>query len=222
MTHEAASVPARRLLHRSNSFLPLRPDEQPDRLPIIPASPRNGNLRSNIMRLPYTIAFGAAAVLVVTPALAQPEERGPFTGIHVEALVGYDRLSGDNSVSDLEDDGITYGAAIGFDAQFGQIIAGVEGELSDSNSRLRQSDAAVVGDEYRLNADRDIYFGARLGYAIAPTTLIYAKGGYTNLRLKTVYDNGAGLEVADGQSLDGWRVAAASSRSSISWAPAAS
>lgn len=157
------------------------------------------------MRLSHTIALGAAA-FAATPALAQ--EPGPFTGAHFEALVGYDHLSVDNGASSNTSDGVQYGAAAGYDFQFGQLIAGVEGELSESTSRVFGFNVARPGDFQRLEADRDIYVGARLGYAIAPTTMLYVKGGYTNLRLKSRYDDGIGGRFSESDSIDGWRAGA--------------
>lgn len=157
------------------------------------------------MRLSYTIALGAAA-LAATPALAQ--EPGPFTGGHVEALAGYDHLSVDNGVTENTSDGVHYGVAGGYDFQAGQLIAGIEGELSESTSRVFGFGINRPGDFQRLEADRDIYVGARLGYAIAPATMLYVKGGYTNLRMKSRYDDGLGNRIREGESIDGWRAGA--------------
>lgn len=157
------------------------------------------------MRLSYTIALGASA-FAATPALAQ--EPGPFTGAHVEAMVGYDHLSGGDDGTDDSTDGLYYGVMGGYDFQFGQLIAGIEGEVSDSTAKVRGTDVNLVGDNLRINADRDLYIGARLGYAIAPTTMLYVKGGYTNLRVKSRFDNGTGGLFEEGVTLDGWRAGA--------------
>lgn len=159
------------------------------------------------MRLSYTIALGGAAVLAATPAFAQ-EERGPFTGAHVEALGGYDNLSGGSDGTSDSTDGVQYGASAGYDFQLGGLVAGIEGEFSGSTAKVRTNDIDVVGDNLRLKADRDLYIGGRLGYAIAPSTLLYVKGGYTNQRIKSHYDNGTGGLFDEGVTLDGYRIGA--------------
>lgn len=161
------------------------------------------------MRLSYTIALGSAAVLAATPAFAQ-DERAPFTGAHVEALAGYDNLSGGNGGNRTDDstDGVQYGVGAGFDLQFGGIIAGIEGEFSGSTAKVRSRDIDVIGDNLRLKADRDLYIGGRVGYAVAPSTMVYVKGGYTNQRVKTHFDDGTGGLFDEGVTLDGYRIGA--------------
>ena len=52
-----------------------------------------------------------------------------------------------------------------------------------------------------------------IGYAVAPRTLLYAKGGYTNQRLDLTATNGT-TETGQHFNLDGWRAAPGSSRRS--------
>ncbi len=137
-----------------------------------------------------------AAAAATTPAFAQ--ENAPFTGVHVEALGGYDNVEGD--------DGFAYGIGAGFDFQAGSAIIGVEGEYMDSTTRERDRDVFVAGDRLRNSAARDLYVGARLGFEAAPGTLIYGKAGYTNARIKTRYNDGAGTVFTDGNNLDGYRL----------------
>lgn len=149
---------------------------------------------------------GAAMAAVVTPAFAQ--ESAPFTGPHIEALAGYDALGAGNDDLDNSRDGFLYGVNVGYDFQLGGVIAGIEGEITDSTTSATASDIDVIGDSSRLVTDRDFYVGARLGFAVAPSTMIYAKGGYTNARIKAQYNDGAGLTVNDSSTLDGYRIGA--------------
>lgn len=153
------------------------------------------------MRILFTAALLAATA---TPALAQ--EAAPFTGPHIEALVGYDRL---NSPEDVDDgkDGLLYGVGIGYDFQLGGLIAGIEGEVSDSTTKLRGADVDVTGDALRIDTDRDLYVGGRLGFAASPSTMVYAKGGYTNLRLESEYSL-SGVSARTANTLDGYRIGA--------------
>lgn len=146
------------------------------------------------------------AIGVATPAFAQ--NRAPFTGPHIEALAGYDRLgnSGRDSI-----DGFLYGVGLGYDVQVGGAIAGIEGEVSDSTARQRDANVFQVGDQFNYDTGRDLYIGGRLGVAARPGTLLYLKGGYTNTRIKSRYiTSGNGFTTTTGfnTNLDGYRIGA--------------
>jgi outer membrane immunogenic protein len=136
------------------------------------------------------------------PALAQ--DRAPFTGLKVEGLVGYDRLKvpGDHA------NGVLYGAGVGYDTQMGGLVVGVEGEASGSTTNQCASGVTNVGDRLCAKLGRDFYVGGRVGAAVAPTTLLYAKAGYTNARLRLTYTDGlagaGNFNLRDNR--DGWRI----------------
>ncbi|MDB5712636.1 MAG: porin family protein [Sphingomonadales bacterium] len=155
------------------------------------------------MRIIFTAALLASAL--ATPALAQ--ERAPFTGPHVEVTGGWDRLTGQDGNGGHKD-GFLYGVGAGYDAQVGGVILGIEGEATDSTNKLRGNSVFVAGDSDRIKAGRDLYIGARLGYAVAPATLLYVKGGYTNARFSERYDDGAGNVSHDHATADGYRIGA--------------
>ncbi|ALJ14694.1 outer membrane protein [Sphingopyxis macrogoltabida] len=141
----------------------------------------------------------AAALAVATlssPALAQ--DTG-FEGARVELLSGYDIVEGD--------EGLVYGVAAGYDIAVGQGVIGIETELNDSSVREIYTDALVAGDELRIGAGRDIYIGGRIGFAVAPNTLLYAKAGYTNAAIDVRYDDGTTVDKARPKG-DGYRVGA--------------
>ncbi len=145
------------------------------------------------------------ATAAATPALAQDAAAdAPFTGPHVEALAGYDHLGG----TDNGRDGFLYGIGAGYDFQLGGAVAGIEGEYADSTTRGSTTDLALIGDSAGLRTDRDLYIGARVGVAVAPSTLLYVKGGYTNARFKTIYNDGAGNTLNFGNTTDGYRIGA--------------
>ena len=122
---------------------------------------------------------------VASPAFAQTEP-GPFTGARVEAVLGYDSLgfSGEDDVDDIGGDdsleGLLYGVGVGFDFDAGGVVIGAEAEYTDSTGSFEFEDEDV---EAGLDTGRDLYVGGRLGFTVAPTTLLYVKGGYTNLKL---------------------------------------
>ncbi len=141
-------------------------------------------------------AAALATATLSSPALAQD---AGFEGGRVELLGGYDIVEGD--------EGFVYGIAAGYDVAVGQGVIGVEAELNDSTVREVYSDALVAGDELEIGAGRDIYVGARLGFAAGPRTLLYAKAGYTNGAIDIAYDDGTTADKARVKG-DGYRVGA--------------
>jgi outer membrane immunogenic protein len=98
-------------------------------------------------------AFIAALALSATPALAND-----FSGPRLEVTAGADDVKNGVDTTD-----ITYGAALGYDLQFGKVVAGVD------------STAANVFDK------ADLGVGARLGYVVNENVLAFTRVGYTNL-----------------------------------------
>jgi outer membrane immunogenic protein len=133
-----------------------------------------------------------------------PVTASPFTGLKVEGLVGYDRLKVPNDHTS----GVLYGAGIGYDAQVGGMVLGVEGEASGSTASQCVSGVNRTGDRLCAKLGRDLYVGGRIGAAVAPSTLLYAKAGYTNARLRLTYtDNLTGATNFNlHENRDGWRI----------------
>lgn len=119
----------------------------------------------------FAIVAASAAALLATPAMA-----GDFAGPRIEVTAGADDVTKGVDVTD-----VTYGAAIGYDLQFGKVVAGVD------------ATAANVFDR------ADLGVGARLGYVLNENVLAYARAGYTRLDLGRREIEGAtvggGLEV---------------------------
>lgn len=146
----------------------------------------------------------SAALLVAAsaaPALAQ--DTAPFTGPRAEGIVGWDKV-GDGSGSS---DGVVYGGVVGYDFQAGGAVIGGEVELTGSTTDTRSANVLTAGDQFRIDAGRDIYVGARVGATLTDSTLVYAKAGYTNARYNYRYDVGT-TTIRNGENLDGWRVGA--------------
>ena len=168
-------------------------------------------MKKGIAIILATVSAGAMA----TPALAQ--DANPFTGLRGEAIVGYDiseaGSSVDNEVNEQNDqsiDGLTYGAGIGFDmAASENLVVGIEGEYLDSTAKTEftGADFENIGIGGRLDAGRDLYAGARVGYRVAPNTLAYVKGGYTNARYN-VLARDLETELRRNIDVDGFRVGA--------------
>jgi outer membrane immunogenic protein len=143
------------------------------------------------MRIIFAAAVLAAAS--ATPAFAQ-ETQAPFAGGHIEAIGGYDSISGGGD----SQSGLAYGIAGGYDFRSGNAVFGIELEAAESTT----GDAGV-------EAGRDLYAGGRIGAVVSPTVLIYAKAGYTNARASVTglggvnFDGiraGAGVEILVGKN----------------------
>jgi outer membrane immunogenic protein len=154
----------------------------------------------------YLFLAGALLASAATTAFAQ--ESAPFTGPHVEGIVGYDILKAPDADIDNGADGLLYGINAGYDFQLGGAVAGIEGEVTGATSNQRGSDLLLTGDSARLKTDRDLYIGARLGFAVAPSTLLYVKGGYTNAKISARYNDGTNPVINEGVTLDGYRLGA--------------
>lgn len=139
-----------------------------------------------------------------TPALAQVGVAGPFTGLRVEGLVGYENA--DTRAGDR--DGVVYGAGVGYDMQMGGALVGIEAEASDSTVDACARGTIVANDELCARMGRDLYAGGRVGGLIGPATLLYAKAGYVNGRTGITYsDGGAGTaNFVENRNLDGVRL----------------
>lgn len=137
------------------------------------------------------LALATLTAAAATPAFAQ-DEAAPFTGGHITAIVGYDILDLNTSGVD-NPNGLTYGAAVGYDIQSGNVLFGIEGEITGSTSKVE------VGNVTAAKAGRDLYAGGRLGYVFGRTA-VYGKVGYTNARVDTPLgdENGDGIRLGAG------------------------
>ncbi|UIJ44823.1 porin family protein [Sphingomonas cannabina] len=152
-----------------------------------------------------------AALVLATPAMAQD-----MGGARVEAHVGYDRVNLDVDYDDGVDqfsgsdgtDGVAYGVEAGYDVVTSGVVLGVYAGLD-----LASTDycSEIYGDdEACLKARRNITLGVRAGVPVGPRTLVYAKGGYSNGRVKATYEDFEGIldsgKVSD--NLDGFHLGA--------------
>ena len=133
------------------------------------------------------LLLGAGLCLVSTPAFAQDKE---FEGLHVEGLVGYDRI--DLSIDETTDsegntDGVFYGVGAGYDFQVGRFTYGIEGEIgSSSNGEEYDFVDTIDGSAYdgtiSLEDGLNWYVGAKLG-TVAGSNMFYGKVGYARTTL---------------------------------------
>jgi len=163
--------------------------------------------------LVLTALAATATAALAAPAFAQ-DAPTTFTGPRAGVVLGYDQIQpGRGPDSDIGSDhraqGLTYGGDLGYDAAIGNsLVIGAEGEVTGSTGKVSNSptNAAALGYG-RVKAGRDLYIGGRVGVRAAPSTLIYAKGGYTNQRLDLTASDGT-TETGAHYNLDGYRVGA--------------
>ena len=157
------------------------------------------------------LLLGSAAA----PAFAQ--DATPFTGLRVEGLAGYGQLgTGEDSDEGVDNDdqadetieGAVFGVGVGYDFNLGTLVAGVEGEFSESTGK-QESDETINGINFnsRVETGRDLYVGGRLGFLATPSTLIYGKAGYTNTSIEARASGGGDSFELD-SNVDGWRLGA--------------
>jgi outer membrane immunogenic protein len=113
-----------------------------------------------------------AIAALATAALSTPAMASEFAGPRLEVTAGADEVRNGVDATD-----IAYGAALGYDLQFGKVVVGAE------------ATAANVFDRADFGA------AARLGYTLNKNVLAYGRVGYTNLDL--------GARSADGVTVGG-------------------
>jgi outer membrane immunogenic protein len=162
-----------------------------------------------------TLAAASLAALA-TPAMAQTAAEIPFSGFRVGGEVGYDHIRSGSSedvdnTRDLKQsiDGVEYGAVVGYDAPVGtNLRIGAEASYAGSSAgRDYNNSQPTVFNLGNVQADRDIYVGGRVGYVTSPSTMIYAKGGYTNQRYSVTGSDGT-TNLGQKLDTDGFRVGA--------------
>ena len=129
------------------------------------------------------LLLAAAAAFAAFPAHAQDEVVADFTGPRIEGHVGWTRVGlenrdvrefagrGDFGPAD-QDNGFIGGGELGFDLQVGGIVVGayLGADFSETEERFET-------DFVHLRANRNLYAGARAGFAVTPGVMIYGKGG---------------------------------------------
>jgi outer membrane immunogenic protein len=152
---------------------------------------------------PRLLAAAAPAILfAAAPCAAQS-----FTGPRLEANTGYDAVHSEDLPETVDTvDGIRLGLAAGYDIALApRLIAGIEAGIGWS---VADDTRGTIGTaRYRLSNGRDIDAALRLGYLVAPRTLVYAKAGWANSKAE-VRVTQAGGTVRASDDDDGVRLGA--------------
>jgi len=140
----------------------------------------------------FAVASAAAIAFAASPAAAQN-----FSGPRVEGRFGYDgtnisikntrdfggrgSFSSGSTASDL-----SIGGEVGFDVESGRLAFGGYAGVD-----LGENDEPFPDRALTFETGRNFTAGARVGYVVSPTVLLYAKGGYSNARLRPEFTTGA-------------------------------
>lgn len=128
------------------------------------------------------------------PAYSQGVVNPAFTGPRIEGLIGLDRIRSEGEVGEIEsENGLLYGAGVGYDIALGRAVIGAEAELTKSDVDQCFN---MDGDEACVGTDRDIYLGVRAGFLASPEAMVYAKAGYTSTST-TIEVNGEEIDRDD-------------------------
>ncbi|WP_395394170.1 outer membrane protein [Novosphingobium sp. BL-8A] len=160
--------------------------------------------------------LGTGVALISAPAFAQDSAPvQPFDSFHVEALAGYDVTKAGSSVDDDSNidndqsiDGFAFGVGAGYDFRINNFVVGPEAEVTWSTAKTKFNDGDFEGFGIgNVKTNRDLYVGARVGYVVAPSTMVYVKGGYTNAKFDVRNAVGT-VDTKTDLDADGWRIGA--------------
>lgn len=160
-----------------------------------------------------SVALLAAASMAALASPVSAQDKAPFSGLRVGAEAGYDMLRS-GSTEDVDDtrdldqdiDGANYAAVVGYDAAVGEKLRiGAEASFGDSTASWdNENNQPTVFNLGRVNAEREIYVGGRVGVVTSPDLMLYAKGGYTNQRFGVEGTDGT-VSASQRLDVDGWR-----------------
>ena len=157
-------------------------------------------------RILSSVAAVALAAGLGTAASAEPFN-GPYVGM--QAGWSQDDLRtpstplGDVAV-DRSRDSFSGGVFAGYDLKVGPsaVIGAEAGVQVGADDRIvRDTGSALV----TVDPKRSLDLTARAGYLVSDNTLLYARGGYTNARVRTAVDDAAGFRSASANR-DGWLI----------------
>ena len=140
----------------------------------------------------FIIAASLGIVAMSAPASAQN-----FSGPRVEGRIGWD---GTNiSIKDRRDFGgrgdfssgstasdLSIGGEVGFDVEAGGFAFGAY-----AGADFGENDEPFPDRRVTFETGRSLTAGARAGYVITPSVLLYAKGGYSKARITPKFTTGA-------------------------------
>lgn len=163
------------------------------------------------------ISTSAALATILAAPFATASSAAQFDGPFVGAQVGWqsekmqDLKSSIGTVPvDNTKNSVTGGVFAGYDKTInGRFVVGAEAGLDVASDD--EVTGSFSGTSYSVDPKYAIDLTGRAGYLVNPQTLLYARGGYTNARIRTTATNAAGVDSAS-NSQDGWLVGGGAER----------
>lgn len=155
------------------------------------------------------LASAAVITFAATPAVAQNN----FSGFRVEGRLMYDTVSIEGDYADTagaihgenDEDGFAFGGELGYDFALGPnfilgAYAGVDFSDADFCRRFNAYDQAC------MELKRNLYIGARAGYQVGSSTLIYGRTGWSNGSAHFEFNDVDNIipDTRDSDSQNGW------------------
>lgn len=149
----------------------------------------------------------ALASLVATTGVAHAQSfDGPYVGVqggHTDTELRNPTSELGIAPVDVSKGAAMIGGFAGYDKTFDKFVIGAEagfsGTIEDSVSGGTTAMRATIDPEWSFDAT------ARAGYLLTPETLVYARGGYANERIKTSFTTAGGTR-SGSENRDGWLV----------------
>lgn len=163
------------------------------------------------------ISTSTVLATILAAPFATASSAAQFDGPFVGAQVGWqsekmqDLKSSIGTVPvDNTKSSVTGGVFAGYDKTInGRFVVGAEAGLDVASDD--EVTGSFSGTSYSVDPKYAIDLTARVGYLVNPQTLLYARGGYTNARIRTTATNAAGVDSAS-NSQDGWLVGGGAER----------
>jgi outer membrane immunogenic protein len=150
------------------------------------------------------------AFLLSLAAMSSPAAAEPFNGPHIGAQAGWTKSkigsveTNDKTLTlNRSKDTYTGGIFAGYDRKLSpSVVAGVEVGFDISGEDKVRS--AGTGTVTSLNPKHALSASARVGFLATPSTLVYARGGYENMRASITSEAAGKPTLRDTKSFDGW------------------
>lgn len=152
----------------------------------------------------------SALALIAGSSIVAPGQAEMFNGPTVGVEAGWTQNKIGSTKTDLgrtnvdaSQDTATLGGLLGYDRRFGRLVVGGEVGLSFGTSDKVSGGTSTATAS--IDPKRSVDLTARAGYLVAPQTLVYARAGYTNDRIRTTTVSGTSTLSAS-EDRDGWLV----------------
>ena len=131
---------------------------------------------------------------------------GPTVGLQAgwtQNKIGSTKTDPGRTTVDASQDTATLGGLLGYDRRFGRLVVGGEAGLSFGTSD--KVSGGTTATAASIDPKRSVDLTARAGYLVTPQTLVYARAGYSNDRIRTTLAPGNST-VSASEDRDGWLV----------------